>query len=367
MTEIPGKTHRNNFGVLRLMLAYAVIISHSPEMLDGNPSREPLMALGLHVTFGGLAVDGFFIISGYLIASSYLSSRSLPQFLTSRILRIYPAFVIAFLTCVFLIAPIAGGMLGALGVRGWLSVFAKMISLGSPQIPGAFHTLPIPALDGSMWTIRYEFRCYLLVALLGILGILDKRKVVLLLAGMLYIAAMVITAVGFPSIPRGHLHQVIFGVIGDPAWAFSLTAIFMSGVCARLYRDNLRFRPFTLLLSCIVACVAAAPIWPFPDLAIGTAGAYLLLWTATGLKSPFLQRINNNYDFSYGVYLYAWPIASLIMLAAQRYQFTLAPMFLTCGTAIAATLAAAISWYIVERPMLRLKLRRRILPQPVAS
>src|SRR5579863_6185230 len=135
MTETPGKAHRNNFGALRLMLAYAVIISHSPEMLDGNPSREPLMALGLHFTFGGLAVDGFFIISGYLIASSYLSSRSLAQFFTSRVLRIYPAFVIAFLICILLVGPIAGGTLGALNARGWLSVFAKMISLGSPELP----------------------------------------------------------------------------------------------------------------------------------------------------------------------------------------------------------------------------------------
>jgi peptidoglycan/LPS O-acetylase OafA/YrhL len=366
MTEPPGKLHHNSFGALRLMLAYAVIVSHSPEMLDGNPSREPLMAMGLHVTFGGLAVDGFFIISGYLIASSYLSSRSLAQFLTSRILRIYPAFICAFLLCILLVGPIAGGMLDALGVRGWLAAFAKMISLGFPEVPGAFHTLPIPSLDGSMWTIRYEFRCYLLVALLGVLGFLDKRKFILVLTGLLYVGATFISMVGVPDIPRGHLHQFIFGFIGDPAWVFSLTAIFMSGVCARLYRDKLRFRPITVFLSGFIVCVAATPIWPFPDLAIGTAGAFLLLWAVTGLKSKFLQRINNNYDFSYGVYLYAWPIASLIMLGAQKFGINLAPMLLTCATAVVSTLVAAVSWYVVERPTLRLKLQRRMVTQPSA-
>jgi peptidoglycan/LPS O-acetylase OafA/YrhL len=367
MTETPGKLHNNNFGALRLMLAYAVIISHSPEMLDGNPTREPLMRMGLHVTFGGLAVDGFFIISGYLIASSYLSSRSLVQFLTSRVLRIYPAFIVAFLICLLLVGPIAGGTLDAFGVRGWLSAFANMISLGSPALPGAFHTLPIPALDGSMWTIRYEFRCYLLVALLGVSGFLDRRKIILGLTGLLYIAATLISVVGDPNIARGHLHQLIFGGIGDPAWVFSLTAIFMSGVCARLYRDVLRFRPFALVLSGIIFCVAATPIWPFPDLAIGSAGAYLLLWAATCLKSQFLQRVNNSYDFSYGVYLYAWPIASLIMLSAQQFRIILAPILLTCATAIISTLVAAASWYIVERPMLRLKLQRQMVAQPAVS
>ena len=85
----------NNFGVLRLLFAFAVIFSHAPQMIDGNFSREPFISLGASMTLGMFAVDGFFIISGYLLAGSYLSTNSLRKFITSRILRIYPAFIAA--------------------------------------------------------------------------------------------------------------------------------------------------------------------------------------------------------------------------------------------------------------------------------
>jgi peptidoglycan/LPS O-acetylase OafA/YrhL len=356
MTQNPGKGHLNNFGALRLLLAYGVIVSHSPEMLDGNPLREPLMAFGLNVTFGGLAVDGFFIISGYLITSSYLSSRSLGTFMSSRVLRIYPAFLLAFLICIFFVGPTAGGSFNPIGGWGWLSMFGKMISLAPPELPGAFHTLPIPALNGSMWTIRYEFRCYLLTALLGALGFLDRRSFVLSFTIMLYTASTIIFYVGGPVIPRGHLHQLIFGLVGDPQ-LIGLTAIFMSGVCMRLYRDKIQFHAATLLLSFLIICAAAVMASTVSEIAIGTAGAYLLLWASIGFKSQFLQKINNSYDFSYGVYLYAWPIASLVLLVAQQFQLGLTPAVLACVTALVATGVAGVSWYMVEQPMLALKWR----------
>ena len=358
MTERPGVAHNNNFGALRLILAYAVIVSHSPEMLDGNSLREPFTALGLHFTLGGLAVDGFFIISGYLIASSYLSSRSLIKFLTSRVLRIYPAFLVAYLICVFLVGPTGGGSLGEVGARTWLFELVKMISLAPPELPGAFHTLPIPALDGSMWTISYEFRCYLLVAVLGILGLLDRRKLILSLTAAFYAVDAYFSFFGTPSIPRGHLHQLVFGLFGDPALTFDLTAIFMCGVCARLYREKLQFRPLLLLLSLAALFALAGARSPIPQIAIGTAGAYFLLWAAIGLKSRALQSVNNSYDFSYGVYLYAWPVASLVMLVAQQLHIGLAPIALTAVTAVFATLIGAASWYVIERPALGLKLRQ---------
>jgi peptidoglycan/LPS O-acetylase OafA/YrhL len=355
----PRKEHHNNFGVLRLMLAYAVIVSHSPEMLDGNPLREPLRMLGSQETFGGLAVDGFFIISGYLIASSYLSSRSLVKFLSSRIFRIYPAFLVASLICIFLVGPMAGGSLDAMGTWGWLSAFGKMLSLASPEMHGAFQSLPIPALDGSMWTIRYEFRCYVLVALLGLSGLLSKRILILSMTVALYVVALFAGAL---YIPRGHLHQLVFGLVGDPAYAFALTAMFMSGVCARLYRDQLRYRPVFLALSFLICVGAILRLrLPFPEWAVGTVGTYFLLWAALGLNSQFLRQINNSYDFSYGAYLYAWPIASLIMLVAQDHHTDLPPVVLTGLTIVFATLAGAVSWYAIERPTLGVKLRRSIV------
>ena len=171
-----SNTHRNNFGALRLLFAYAVIVSHSPQLIDGNFSRELFVSKGLGVSLGELAVVGFFIISGYLIAGSYLSDPNLWRFLKRRILRIYPAFLVASLVCIFLVGPLSGGLLGAMSAHDWILTFGRLALLVPPVVPGAFHGLPIPALDGSMWTIRYEFRCYLLVAAIGTFGLLRKPK-----------------------------------------------------------------------------------------------------------------------------------------------------------------------------------------------
>ena len=357
MAEAQRLAHHNNFGALRLILAYAVILSHSPEMLDGSRAREPLVGLGSHITLGGLAVDGFFIISGYLIAASFLSSRSLLVFLRSRVLRIYPAFLLAFAICLLIVGPIGGGDLRALGLHGGLLEAGKALILVEPSLPGALHSLPIPSLDGSMWTIRYEFRCYLVVALLGVVGLLDRRGQVLGLTILCYLIAAALNFSGGLSMRAGLLHQFVFGVIGDPALLVPLLAIFLSGVCAFLYRDRISFRGAALALSAAVSLVAILAL-PFPEAAIGTAGCYFLLWVGLGLKSKFLEKINNDYDFSYGVYLYAWPIAALIMLASQRAHLNLSPSALTGLTAVLSTVAGAVSWYGLERPALKRKSKR---------
>jgi peptidoglycan/LPS O-acetylase OafA/YrhL len=358
-----SKVHHNSFGALRLLFAYAVIVSHSPQLIDGNFSREIFRSNGLQVSLGELAVAGFFIISGYLIAGSYLSDPSLWRFLERRILRIYPAFIVASLICIFLVGPLSGGALGAMSAHDWLLALGRMVFLVPPVVPMAFHGLPVPALDGSMWTIRYEFRCYLLVAAIGVLGLLRKPRLVLFLTATVYGVALAIDVV-HPAISKGTLHQMVFTAIGDPDSAFKLTAVFLSGACMRLFRDRISFPPLVVALSAIGWGVALGTmLWVYP--ATGLFGAYVIFWAAFRSKSTVIESINNRYDYSYGTYLYAWPIASIMVLIFNHDRL-LTPGVLTFFTLILATSAGAISWYLVEKPTLNLKPHRSLLAQKTA-
>src|SRR5690606_6733938 len=108
----------NAFGVLRLFFATLVIFSHAFP-LSGFGKDGLFLLSGGKESIGGVAVIGFFIISGYLITKSG-SRNDVLQFLWRRALRIFPAFWVALIV-------------GAFGVA-----FLAWLDMGRPA--GAFFT-----------------------------------------------------------------------------------------------------------------------------------------------------------------------------------------------------------------------------------
>src|ERR1700741_4202124 len=102
----------NNFNLLRLLLASAVLFSHSYELIDRNRFREPLDRFFHTYTAGDLAVDGFFMLSGFLIMQSWQRDPQVWRYLARRVLRIYPLFIVATLICGLVLGPIFGGGAG---------------------------------------------------------------------------------------------------------------------------------------------------------------------------------------------------------------------------------------------------------------
>ena len=93
--------------MLRVAFAALVVLSHSFDLIDGNPDRQPVYRLFGTVTFGELVVDGFFIVSGFLITGSFLGS-GYGAYLGKRVLRIYPGFLVAFVVSIVIAQVFSG-------------------------------------------------------------------------------------------------------------------------------------------------------------------------------------------------------------------------------------------------------------------
>lgn len=328
----------NNFGFLRLLLAALVILAHSPVLVDGNRSRELLTRLFGTLTFGELAVDGFFLISGYLILKSFAQSSSYFEYLSKRVLRIYPGFIVAFVVSL-LIGSLAGGKIVGLAGQAF-----HALTLKEPIYDGAFRGLPRPELNGSMWTIAYEFRCYLLVMLLGVIGVLRNRKIylVLTLALLICMTGQKVLQFEMPGIASVSSANVQNSV--------RFCSIFLCGGVFFLFRDRISYT----WKAAVVAGTVLIPfmfISHFAETALATLGGYLLFWFALHAKSERISRIGSKVDLSYGLYLYAWPIQKLLIWNFRH----ISPWMLFGLSTITAGMCAYVSWTLIERPFLRLK------------
>jgi peptidoglycan/LPS O-acetylase OafA/YrhL len=329
--------HNNNFGVLRLVLASLVIVSHSAEMIDGNRSREALMSIGGKMTFGEWAVDGFFIVSGYLVLKSFENSPSVLDYLRKRALRIYPGFIF----CVVLISALSPLVGSTLIEWNWKAYVRAAINVSMLSLPGiqAYPHLPFHSLNGSAWSIVYEFRCYLMVILLGLIGLYRFRIAFLLFT----VALLVSYAISWPMYV-GPLAKLI----GLPQLFIRMAGMFCVGSCFYLFRDQIRLDG-RIALAAFVGLCATTFIPTVQETAFAIFGGYLIFWFALGIQSNTLANINNKNDISYGAYLYAWPISGYLI-----YFFSIrSPLILFLATLPLSLLAGFLSWHIVEKPFVR--------------
>jgi peptidoglycan/LPS O-acetylase OafA/YrhL len=320
-----------------------VVLSHAPELVDGNRSRELLTRLFGTMSFGEMGVDGFFLISGYLITKSYLTSEGVLNYLTKRVARIYPAFLVATVVSIFLFAPLTGSPLATLGIRDWVHTLKYALLLQPPPVP-AFAGTHYPVLNGAMWTIAYEFRCYLLVAALGLLGILQRRSLVLIatMLALLFVAAKPPIAFDPSNVFFGNITQTI-----------RMTAAFLVGAVFYLYRDEIVYRASyaacaaVALLACLFVPGVAEP-------AFCLFGGYAIFWLALVAPPSPLSRFTTEHDISYGLYLYTWPIQNtLVYFFADISPWSMFAISLTL-----AALCGYASWTFVERGILRRVHRR---------
>jgi peptidoglycan/LPS O-acetylase OafA/YrhL len=295
----------NNLDALRFWAAMAVLWSHSVPLTQGDERHELMMRLsGGQSTTGTVSVFVFFALSGFLITRSFERAQSPWQFVRARVLRIMPALVVVLLATAFVLGP----LLSALPWRNYLAspepyryvrVQSLMFVGWLDALPGVFSDHPLNAVNGAIWTLRYEVECYGLVFLLGIGGLL--RKEITLALYVVVLAALAI----FPGAAGAD------GVPADPNPHLDLTAGFLAGALIYQWKLPLDGR---IALGCLAATVALT-LGGQVLLAQRTMIPYLALYVAL---TPALGRLPYPWrgtDVSYGLYIWAWPLSQLVIAA----------------------------------------------------
>lgn len=344
-------TEDNALGTLRVLLAALVVLGHAFPLGGFAPlTWGPFTHSGLH----GLAVDGFFVISGYLILASGRRMRTGP-FRWRRALRIYPGYLVAILVTAFAAAP-----LGALLEPGahWQAGSAVQYVVGAldlkPSQEGVEETLlqvPWPSTwNGSLWTLFYEVAAYAGIAALCAIGPVRRRLpriappvTALLVAAYVLVPSDVVTTA---------LPEPLGTIAGNGLW---LWTFFACGMLLCLLADRLRPGPVVAIAAAAVLLVTVhLTVLPgeLSRLIVVPALTITVLWT--GAVAPW--RLDRHGDLSYGLYIYAFPVQQLLVLAGIT-RWGWAVTGLAC---LACTIPlAALSWRLVERPALSWK---RLVP-----
>jgi len=312
-------------------MALLVLYAHSPELIDGNRSREFLTIVFGSISSGDLAVDVFFLLSGYLIMQSWDEQPDAWIFLKKRVLRIYPAFLVASVVCAVIVGPLAADPFSYFASFNISAFLAGAFLLKPPVIPPVFQGLPYAEMNTSMWTIAREFECYLLVLGAGMLGLLRKRHFWLILTAVALASAI--------ALKLAHVR------LND----LRLATFFCSGACFYIYRSKIPLRGLPALACLGLTCLSMVS-WRASEIALATLGAYTIFYLATK-PSVFFNKFNRFPDFSYGLYLYAWPVQQFIVSRVPG----ITPSGLFATSAAVAFCAGILSWYAIEKPALKLK------------
>lgn len=336
----------NNFDLLRLIAAFSVLFGHSFVLSAGHQSVEtvdPISRIlirhaGFNESIHDLAVDVFFVISGFLVTRSFLTQRTLIGFIEARVLRVFPAAILCSLVTV------AGS--------AWLSTVPAPDYFSAPEtlqylvknsslwevtynLPGVFSgNAYANAVNGSLWTLPIELRAYIFLTLLGVTGLLRFHH-----GSNLVLAVLVI----------------LFLI---PEWSSIVTRnedkwrLFLFFVFGAAFYVNRKYIPIGILPAVVLLAlyVGTAAFPKLHALIFVVLVSYISLGIALVRYFPNLDpgRVG---DFSYGVYLYAFPVQQTLVQLLPGLN----GWWLTVWASIFTVMLAAISWFLVEQRALNKK------------
>ncbi len=335
----------NNFNLIRFVAALLVLYSHSFVVVTGMRSAQPLQGL-IGMTWGDIAVDIFFVISGFLVTRSFFERKNIIAFARSRILRVYPALIAAVLFCTFVVGLFftSETLLVYLSSTKTYHYLLKNMTLLygiSHYLPGLFADLPYKGdVNTSLWTLPYEMKLY---AMLGIFGFILFKLQKYQRKNLLEIAFLILALAVALATVLNHIHPFV-----SPYFLRFFT-LFFAGSIFYVFRSQVIL---SWKISLIASIILLLSIF-YKELLFFTYAVsltYLVVYLAY-IPAGTIRRFNQSGDYSYGIYIYAWPIQQSIIAMIPQCSIT-AMVILSFGVTL---IFAYLSWHLIEKRFLSLK------------
>ena len=336
----------NNFNLVRIIAAFGVMVSHCWPLTRGHGVIEPPGIL-IGMSFGSIAVDLFFVTSGFLVTGSLLSRQDTLAFVWARALRIFPAMFVMLLVTV----SILGLFFSTVSPSAFftdsitLKYFWRCLTLINGleyELPGVFAANPYENIvNGSLWSMRYEVRLYLVLALVWfILHFVSSYRL------LLFRIMVVAGAIGYGLLTMADRFSIYESSSFFPQLAF----MFLMGGSFFILREHIILSGRLAIALCALLALAAAISFDVFFVVYCLSLAYLLLYVSY-IPKGVIRRYNALGDYSYGAYIYAFPVQQAIVSLVPG--ITVMPM-LVLSSVFTLTLAM-LSWHLVEEPALKLK------------
>ncbi len=329
----------NNFQLLRFLTALTVAATHCLWVIYGEfPQAQWPLDILMQISHCGICI--FFGLSGYLITASLIKRPNLLRYSVSRLLRLCPLLCLVAILTAFVLGPLISSASFAHYYSDWrLWAYVPATTLAYPDmtLPGVFTTLPdANEVNISIWTLRYELTAYGIMGLIAGLGLLTSR--------FLWVWVM-LALVGYGAVSfTTNLRTEIAFIDHGSRFGFA----FLIGLILFRFQNKI---PLNLLgVSLVIGLAVATNHSPYMEPFRILALTYTAIWF--GLKPKgFIRAYNNVGDYSYGIFVFHWPIAQTILQLQPEITY-----LELVYTALPLSLGlAVITWHGVEAPFLRSK------------
>ena len=345
MRSAQNDGRENNINLLRLVAASSVIFSHAYDFVGRH---DPIMQLTGY-SGGWVAVSIFFTLSGYLIYNSIFFGRDVKKYLIARCLRIFPGLVAMLVVTTIILGLYLSTVTPSIffsSTETWHYLFGNAI-LYDPRytLPGVFEGNFYPrAVNGSLWTLRFEFTCYLITLGLFLIGSFKRDLYFVLFCLFFLVCYMIYNIYGifFDKM------QIVLFDGSTVAKLFRLYFAFFIGMCYARFARKVSLRAFIVPILMII-CIMSYGLFIFPVVFMIFL-AYITFYMAF-LRHPYISYVKNMPDISYGIYIYAFPIQQTLIQFFPLWS----PMENSMATLVLTTIPATLSWFLIERPALDMK------------